>query len=48
MIVLTIVAIALAGAITNLVQTYQELRYEERRAEVIKRMQIKNRDCNLG
>ena len=48
MIILTIVAIALAGSITNLVQTYHELRYEERRAEVIKQTQTKNRDCNLG
>lgn len=48
MIILTIVAIALTGAITNLIQTYHELRYEERRAEVIKQMQTKNRDCNLG
>lgn len=47
MIVLLIVAIALAGAITNLIQAYRELRYEERRAEIIKQMQ-KNRDCNLG
>lgn len=48
MIVLIIVAIALAGALTNLIQTYHELRYEERRAEVIKQTQTKNRDCNLG
>lgn len=41
MIVLLIVAIALAGAITNLIQAYRELRYEERRNEMIKQLQTK-------
>lgn len=48
MIVLIIVAIALTGSITSLIQANQELRYEECRAKAIKRMQTKNRDCNLG
>lgn len=48
MIVLIIVVIALTGAITSLIQANQELRYEERRNEMIKQLQTKNRDCNLG
>ena len=41
MIVLIIVAIGLTGTITNLIQAYRELQYEERRAEAIKQMQTK-------
>lgn len=41
MIVLIIVVIALTGAITSLIQANQELRYEERRTEMIKQLQTK-------
>lgn len=48
MIVLLIVVIALAGAITNLIPAYRELRYEERRTEMIKQLQTKKTETAIS